>query len=205
MKRRFAIAIAIVVGTFAGVGGAAAVIPRLPQSPTVEGLKIGGEVVPNGVSADTWLRDREETLTERRIELRHGDLKFEPTLAEVGVRIDMPATLNRAQDIGHRGSIFNKLKEAEAAREGKFDLPVVYRLDAEVGRNYLRGIASKFEKSPVDAEIDLLGHRKIPDQAGRELDVQASVEELQQQLASDGPRDLITRELPPKSHSQRPC
>ncbi len=198
MKRRFAILLSLAIGSMAGLGAVAVVVPQLPRSPLVEGLAVGGERVPEGISADSWLRDREALLTERRLTLRYGEQTFEATRAAVGVRVDRAATLNRAQDVGHRGSIWTKLEEAKAARRGEVNVPIVYRLDGDVARSYLRRLAPKLAVAPVDAEIDLAGHRIIPDKAGRQLDIPASLEELLHHKTADEPIDLITKVVPAK-------
>ncbi|WP_437874763.1 VanW family protein [Sorangium sp. So ce513] len=180
-----ALALVLALGGSAGVGAAVAVHDALPASPVVRGLSIGERFVPDGASPAAWLEARRDALRARLIRFRHDDVELTATLGEAGVEIDVDATLAEAQRVGHEGSWARRLREARRARRGQIDVPLVWSVDEDRARALLERLAPRVYRIPRDARLDLANRRKIPEQAGRELDVEASLKALRA-AAHDG-------------------
>ncbi len=198
MKRFVAIALSVSLGIALGLAAVPVVEPRLPTSPTVVGLTIGGRPVPARTAPRSWLAERERVLLERAVVLRHGEARFEATLAELGATVDISRTLSAAEAVGHRGSVVRRLRETAQARRGEIDIPLVWTLDEAVATRYLAQFADELDQPAVDAQLDLKSHRPIPDVSGRELDIPATVEEIGATFVDHDELNLVTQPVPAK-------
>jgi vancomycin resistance protein YoaR len=131
------------------------------------------------------------------VRFHHEGEIIDATLDAAGVELDVQGSLERASEIGHRGSVAHRLREASLAREGKIDVPLVFFLDEKKARAFLEGLAPRFSRAPVDAVLDLSNKRKIEDIPGRELDIDMSLAEIRAAQFEDGVAiRLVTRRVP---------
>ena len=128
--------------------------------------------------------------------LQHGEHRYPVTLGELGVELDVGATLDRAMAAGHSGSLVKRLRQTAQARRGGVDVPLEWRFDEDAARLCVVRFADELSRKPVDAELDLEGHRRIADQPGLELDVDATVAEIREHARSGEPIDLIGKPVP---------
>ena len=180
-------------------GGAGAVGHRYwPRSPVVRGLSIDERRVPDGEPGVlAWLWGRREAAQARTVRFRQDGQLFEATLADAGIDVDVDATLEQAEKIGHEGSMWQRLRESEKARRSEVEVPLVWKVDETRARTLLAGYAPSIAKAPVDARMDLSRHTRYPDEYGRELDVDASVAQLVAGKHDDDETlDLLTRRVP---------
>jgi vancomycin resistance protein YoaR len=194
-KHAAVVAASLLVGAVCGLGVLALCDPYVPTRPLVRGLRIGGQRPPR-TDLRAWLATREGELTARPVVLRHGEHRFVATLGELGARVDVAATVARAAAVGHAGSVWRRARDARRAHDGQVDVPLVYRLDEAVARGYVDRFASALRVEPVDAALDLSGHRKLADRPGRSLDVEASVRRIAADYRTETEIDLVTREEP---------
>ncbi|WP_437303110.1 VanW family protein [Sorangium sp. So ce388] len=173
-----ALVLVLALGGSAGVGAAVAVRDALPASPVVRGLSVGERFVPDGASPAAWLEARRDALRARVVRFRHDEVEVAATLGEAGVEIDVGETLAAAERVGHEGPWARRIREARRARRGEIDVPLVWAVDEERARALLERLAPQVYRVPVDARLDLANRRKIPERAGRELDVDASLRAL---------------------------
>lgn len=163
---------------------------------------MGDQRVPDVGSPVTWLNDRQTRVLEWGVRLYYDGEIFDASFAQLGIEIDVKATLDRAGEVGHSGSFMRRMHEAAAARRGEMNVPLVYWVDDTKARAFLETIASKFYRAPVDAVLDIENKRKVDDQPGRELDVDACLAELRATAFEDGvPVRLVTRRVAPKVSS----
>ena len=187
----------LALGTCLGVGVGIGAHLALPASPVVHGIYIGGRRVPERTGAAGWLADRRSWVAERRVILRDHDRGTERlypfTFDELGLEVDVAATVNAAAEVGHRGSFLLRMKEAQAARRGTIDIPLVFHIVEPKTTEVLEGLARDLETKAVDARIDLPHRSKIPDVVGRKLDVAATLAGLRASSFEDGEViDLVT-------------
>jgi vancomycin resistance protein YoaR len=162
------VAIGAVLGAGLGVGAHSA----LPARPYVKGLYVGGQRLPNASEAATWLDARRADVKARPIILRAGDVEETLTFDDVGIDIDLEATLARAAEYGHSGSLVEQVKAAREARREQVDVPLVYRVSPAALDAALERLAQKVAKDPVDARLDIAQKSKIADVPGRALNLE---------------------------------
>ncbi|WP_437973115.1 VanW family protein [Sorangium sp. So ce295] len=184
-----ALVLVLALGGSAGVGAAVGVRHVLPASPVVRGLSVGERFLPDGAAPAAWLAARRDALRERVVRLRHDDVELTATLGEVGVEVDVDETLAAARRVGHEGPWARRLREARGARRGEIDVPLAWAVDEPRARAFLERLAPQIYRAPVDARLDLANRRKIPEQAGRALDVEASIAALR--AGEHGDEELV--------------
>ena len=195
LRKIASICVPIALGFVLGLGGVYVLEPRLPTSPTLRGLRVGGEELSLGNDPRAFLEQRAERFAAREISLLHGGKSFPATLGSVGVEVDVDATLARALEVGHSGSVVRRLRQTREARRGEVDVPLVYRFDAARARAYIRRFEDDLRRAPVDAELDLEGHQKVPDVPGAELDLAATVAAIEEGFSGGESLHLISREV----------
>jgi vancomycin resistance protein YoaR len=185
----------VAAGVLLGLGGVRVVEPRMPTAPIVRGLRVDGVAVGhNGLRR--WLDERASAAATRAIVLSHGENRFEATLADIGVSLNIDDTYLRATAVGHRGSILRRLRETSDARAGQVDIELSWHFDEEAARAKVASYADDLATEPKDAWIDLEGHRKVPDESGQRLDVDATVAQLRAIAHQERELNLVTRALP---------
>jgi vancomycin resistance protein YoaR len=164
------------LGVLTCSGGGAASYRFLPRSPVVRGLSIGERVLPDGgTSPAAWLAGRKDVYRNRSVRLHYGDHVFETTLGALGVELDVNATVSEAARVGHSGSPWKRLRDAERARHGKIEVPLQWSVDEAKARALLATYAPEIARAPVNAKLDLDHHLRIADEPGLELDVEGSL------------------------------
>ncbi len=167
-----------IVGLAVGVSGGVGLHYTLPESPYVHGLFVGERPLPQGSQVGEWLETRREEVRSRPIILRAADLTFESTFGELGIDIDVAATLSNAAQVGHRGSLKERVLEAQRARRGEIDVPLVYRFDENRAQPMLEKIEAAVLIEPVDARLDIAARKKIADIPGRKLMMDLSIQAI---------------------------
>ncbi len=164
----------IAVGAVLGVGLGVGANQALPARPFARGLYVGGQRVPDGGNVAEWLDARRASVKEHPIVLRAGDVEETLTYADVGIDIDLEATLTAAAQVGHTGSIVDRVKVASQARHGHIDVPLVYRTSTPAVETALERIAAKVATPATDARLDIAQKTKIPDVPGKALNLDLS-------------------------------
>lgn len=185
----------VAAGSVLGAGVGLGVHTVWPDSPLVEGLYVGERRLPDDVSPATWLAARNEALQDTELTLLVDGQAIPATWAELGVAIDVLETMRVAREIGHRGGVVQRLQEAHAARKGEIDVPLVVHTSGIVATQLLKKLAPSVEKAPVDARLDIANRLKVPDVPGRRLDVAASVQAIDEAIASGSPYAELAVEL----------
>jgi hypothetical protein len=163
-----------VLGTGLGIGADYSIA----ESPYARGIFVGERRVPSDVSPATWLDARRDEVASRRAILRTDGETLEVPFSELGIDIDIEATLAAAEQIGHRGSLRDRILETHSVRRGLVDVPIVYRVSEPRATAALESIAAKIQRDPSDARIDLANRRKIKEVVGRSVDVAASLQAI---------------------------
>lgn len=183
-------------GSTLGLAGGVTAHAVMPESPVARGLFIGERRLPDDVSPASWLARRNEDLASRTVVFRHGEQHFEATLGEVGIEIDLEATLREAEAVGHEGGLIKRLRAARDAKLGLIDVPLAFRVSDVRARTFLESIAPSVRREPVDAKLDMQNLAKIPDEPGEELDVDATLRQLMLSKHDDGDLvDIVTRPI----------
>lgn len=191
--------VVLALGSVAGVGAGFGAHLALPTGPVTRGVTVASEPVPDRGSVAEWLGTRAEAVRQRKVVFSSGEQRFETTLGEAGVELDIAATMASATAVAHEGGPVRRLKEAHAARSGGVDVPFVYRFDRDRARRLLEGWVSALHRAPIDARLDMATRSKIPEVAGQDLDVDASLAELEKATHAEGEVvPLLTWRIPAK-------
>lgn len=134
--------------------------------------------------------------------LRDGESVWTAEPAQLGVLIDVPGMSAEALSVGRRGGLFERLREQLDAWYLGQNIPTRVIFDHVVGAVYLEGLASQIDRELREASITVEGTEISMQrgQIGRELQIQAMLQELQGPIARmhDVDLALIIEETSPK-------
>ena len=185
--RRWGLRIALVAALLLTVGGAGAGLRAhyLPSRYVVPGLAIDGERVPEGADAAdvrSMVETRAAALSARKVALTmpgSDQPVLEGTLGELGLRVDVDATVAVASRVGHDGDPWSRAQITRDARAGHIDIPLQVRIDRDVAFPRLDTLKETTDTEAVSARLDLDKHATIPEKDGRYVDPDATVAKLE--------------------------
>jgi vancomycin resistance protein YoaR len=130
--------------------------------------------------------------------LRFEDCEWRPTAAEIGLHLDLEATIERAFARGRVGSLAERLAGLASAVGMRSDVPVVLRLDRARWLAYLHDVAKDIDRPARDARLEVRGVQvvMVPAQEGRRLDVEATAAELVLPSAEARTQEIALRVVP---------
>lgn len=172
--------VVLVLGIGSALGACLGVAAHriLPAYPVAAGVFIGERRPPDDMSASEWLIRRSDSLKKRVVHLRHETEVIDTTLGDLGVSIDVAATLDGAEKVGHDGSLVHRIRDGQKARRGEIDAPLVFFVDREKARTFLSTISDRFYKAPVDAKLDIEHKKRIREQDGVALDFEGTIDAI---------------------------
>jgi vancomycin resistance protein YoaR len=147
----------------------------LPDGRALPGTFVGDRVQPDGVGLGDWLEQRRQRLRGRRVILELAGEYREMTLGELGIELDVGRTMQSVADHAERGGLGERLYRAWDARRARQHVPLEWSFDRRRARTALEALAPVVWRDPVDARLDLAGHRRIDDEPGRALDVEQTL------------------------------
>lgn len=122
---------------------------------------------------------------------------LEATLGELGLRVDVDATVAIATRVGKGGDAWSRAETTREARAGRLDVPLQVHIDRDVAFRKLDVLKERVDTEAVSARLDLDKHATIPEREGRYVDPDGTVarlEALSRERPSKGPADRV--ELP---------
>lgn len=160
----------------------------LPAGRSLPGTFVGGRLQPPHVALGDWLEQRRKELGQREayLELPEHEGTVKTTFTELGIELDVAATLQAVRDHAESGTLTERMARALTARKLETDLPLTWSFDPERAKHSLHRLAPDVWRDPVDARLDLDAHARIDDVPGRELDVEGTLE-----LIATGERDEL--------------
>lgn len=161
----------------------------LPSGQALPGAVVGERVPSPELALGDWLEQRRVARLgdEAYLELPAGEGTVKTTLGALGIEIDVAETLRSVREHAGRGSLGTRLRRAWRARRGLEAVELVWSVDPGRARHTLEALAPEVWREPVDARLDLVGHRRIADQPGRTLDVEATLAALERGERDDCP------------------
>jgi vancomycin resistance protein YoaR len=159
--------------------GAALARGSTPPPTTVPVVLVGGEGIDGATSPSARAHALAEAWAHERLTLHVGDLEIEGTRAELGGRIDADALATRIE----RALAPVSLLRAHHA-PGPIDLPLDPTLDATVLLARLDAARERIDVRPEDARIDPRSGRITRERMGRRLDVHATLDRVEDALAT---------------------
>ena len=164
---------ALVVLAVLYVAGYAFASDRLPQGTTIAGLDVGGQ---RPERAERELRDGLEEQMAAPVELLVADQQFSLDPEEVGLDVDIPASVAQVPV----GGSWNPADMWESYVGGESYEPVVVAVDGML-RERIEEIAASVGEKPVEGAVTFTdaGPRPTYGEAGTALDVEAAVDAVQ--------------------------
>jgi lipoprotein-anchoring transpeptidase ErfK/SrfK len=191
-----------------GVGGLALVsraysqsyVDRVYPGVNVYGVDLGGMTVDEATAA---LQSAFPDPATQPLMLRDGERTWGCTWADLGIKLDPAATAHMAYQAGRQGTLEEQRAAQLKAFFGGWPLaPVIILPNSTQATAALEALAPAIAVPPVDASLIIKpeGVVPVPAQAGRELDVEATVAAFPHAL-SVGPDglvlNLLTRQVKP--------
>ncbi len=145
----------------------------------VAGIDVSGLTAPQAQEA---LRPQQAQVGAQPVELTCGTGQWTVSRSDLGVALDLDATVRAALEIGHTGSPLTAWRERRMAAQRGVDLPFSVGVDEGVLRTSLQRLADKVVAAPKPAKVvfDRATHgiHIEKDTRGRVLDLEATRQAL---------------------------
>jgi len=117
------------------------------------------------------------------ISLTYADIVWQAAPDQLGLTLDLQGSARQAYDFGRKGSLGSFLAYQLMNRRSKHDLPAIVVFDQQKAYEYLVQVSQAYDLPLREAGLELNGTQVIalPGQAGRKLDIPASMEQLTEQ------------------------
>ena len=203
-RLRLAVAAAILVSAVAAVGIAQAHFA--PDAVVLPGLRLGGETAPacrGEADVRAWVAMKARAREERRVTLVSAGepprVLAEGTLAELGARVDVEATVARVLSAGRARDLLERVARVQSGRRGEVDVPFAMAVDAGSVRARIERLKATEDAPPVSARLDLDHHAVLPEVPGHYLDADGAVGAVERAAAADAPLEG-SRAVVPVAH-----
>ncbi len=173
--------------------------------------KIEPGVSISGVYVGEMTRDQAKTAvlkqlagyTQKPVVLSFKDQTWQPPLDELGISINLEASLDKALNIGHDGGFFKDARLFKLISPQSQNLPIEVQLDESKLHGFLDTISNRIRKDTVEPEIKLDPEGKLVVTEGKEgfnVDFEATYQALKTSLSGMTPSDenlLKVSNVPP--------
>jgi vancomycin resistance protein YoaR len=195
--------IVLLLAIFIGSGGmlyyldrafAGLIYPNL----SIRGIAVG-EMTPE--EAKDTLRSRYTAFLQQPITLTYNDQTWTPSLEDLGIYLEIDASVAQAYAAGRNHGLIDNLREVAAIWRSGLELPLRVTVDQAVMQDYLFARAAEIDKPSADAQLLIQDGRlgMVSAKAGRQvlvdetlLDITAALQTLESQTVA-----VRTRELQP--------
>jgi len=171
-----------------------------PGVSTVMGVDLAGMTRQEAVAA---LSERFTYAQDATFAFRYGDRAWEFTAAELGVSLDVEATVDAAYNAGRGGNWLDDLLEQADIRSNGYEVvPVVVYNQTHAERLLTETAANYINRPVVDATLTIRDGRALapPSQVGRSVDIPATLGVLRREilaLHTHSEINLVVNETPP--------
>lgn len=166
---------------------------------TIRGVAVGELTADEASQA---LQQRFAPFLAQPVTLTYGEQTWTPTLAELGVRLEIAEAVDGAYSAGRRNGFFENTREVAAVWENGLELPLHLTIDQTVIQQYLLARVAEVDQPAVDAQLELNGTRiaTTTSATGQQVLVGDTLQEITAALQSLDSQtiSLRTRELQPR-------
>src|SRR5512140_1262671 len=167
------------------------------------GVTVAGVDV-SGMSPDQAALKLSETLSypiSGKVVFRQADKAWVSSPVQLGMVFDPSASAQTAYKLGRSGGLFGALAGQVRARGYGYDVAPVIIFDQRVAYQYLQGLAHQVDQPVVEGALQIDGANvtSVPGQTGRQVDIDATLLNLNNQLKTfhDGEVGLALKEVQP--------
>ena len=143
------------------------------------GTYVAGKIPPESETLGDFLERRRVELLSHEAWLVLPTDTRRTTFGELGIELDVAQTMRRVEEHAERGNLGARLHRRLKARRGEAEVEAAWSFDPQKARVLLERLAPEVWLDPVDARLDLVEHRRIEEQPGRELDVEKTLAEIE--------------------------
>ena len=171
-----------------------------PGVSTVLGVDLAGMHRQEAIAA---LSDQFTYADNATFTFRYGEQTWEFTAAELGVALDVDATVDAAYNAGRDGGrIENLLKQFDMRTNGYPIVPVIVYDQTNAERRLIEIAQSFVDRPVIDAALTIRDHQAVapPSQVGRQVDIPATLSVLRREILALNTHSEITfvvHETPP--------
>lgn len=201
IRRKSTLVVAVAVA--AGLGIGFSLVPRSPGPDSAEvplpEVTLFGERLPPGDDRVKLALERVRRFAAGKFQLELPDGKRrEIQLGELGAEIDKVRLSELVRSSADRTSAMLRLWRA-GEQLGPLALPVPITLNPARAVPALRALKDELDRPPVDARLDLEARKLVPETNGRLLDIDASLQAIEDALLAGQRRvRLVFHERKPK-------
>jgi vancomycin resistance protein YoaR len=136
-----------------------------------------------------------------KIVLQDGVQNWPVRPADLGLAVDLPATVEAAYRLGRSANPLKGLSNRISAWHSGKNLSPQLVYDERLAQDTIRRIASQVDRPTVEASLSVNGAQvvAVPGQVGRSVEVDATLAALRQQITTltDGVVPVVVHETPP--------
>ncbi len=149
----------------------------------IGGIDVGGKTINE---AKTLLRPMVDGLVSAAVTLQYGNTSIQSSVKELGGKIDVDGSLQKAYNIGREGNVIERLVEVITLWKTPIDIPITYSFDRNQTVSYLNKLASKINRKPQNAVLKISGDKFqiTPEKSGTAVDVKQSADRILKSLES---------------------
>jgi vancomycin resistance protein YoaR len=134
--------------------------------------------------ASKKLSDKFAFTNTGEITLAYGDLVWQATPNQLGLSLNIEGSVKQAYNFGRKGPLGSFLVYQLVSRRSNHDLPPLVTFDQQKAFDYLVQVSQAYDLSMREGSLELNGTQilAVPGQAGRMLDIPASIANLTEQV-----------------------
>jgi vancomycin resistance protein YoaR len=204
---------AIVVGGGASTGAAMLAGAFEPADAVARGVRVEGQAVPDGADVRAFVTALTDAYLNRRARIvvegdaggdaerdGHGDghVLFEGRFADLGVRVDIDATVARALAVGRVGGLEERIATRMRARRGGVDVPLAPSIDEATFLSALSAGKARLDRAPASARFDFAEDRIVDAREGAFVDTRTALVRFEAALLAraDEPSSVVRVSAP---------
>ena len=172
---------------------------RIYPNVTVRGVAVG-EL--SATAARQAIEQHFAPFLAQPVTLTYADHTWTPTLAELGVRIELDRAIAMALATGRQHGFLTNLREVLAVYQNGLEVPLHLTVDQATMQAYMLQRVAEVEQPAVDATLTLNGTTlsSVPAALGQQVLMSETLQEITAALQSLDPQQvaLRTRELQPR-------
>lgn len=138
-----------------------------------------GHRLPSDVPPAAWISRIASRIERREAFLRLPEGPRPASFEDLGIELDVGATVARIARTLPSPTLRDRVRALGGRSNEPPDVVPAFSFDADRAREYLERLAPALRREPIDARLDLAAHRRIPDEPGRELDVEGTLAEIE--------------------------
>lgn len=195
---------ALTLAILVGIGGTLFYIDRsfagrIYPNVAIRGVSVG-QLSPE--EARRTLEERFASFLAQPVTLNYGDRSWTPTLAELGVQLEIDAAIDEAYRAGRDNGLIENIRQVAAVWQHGLELPLRMTIDQEAMQAYLLQQVQLVDQPAVDARLELDGTLISiqPGSPGQQVLVGETLQEITASVQELSPQTVLlrTRELQPR-------